>query len=295
MKQKFPKARNGLTASALIGLVMGFWTVSASAQTDCTTANWTGGVTGTVTVGTQGATNRRFAGPCGARVQANANNFLVDNTPTGETSYIARFYAFLQNLNGPAIIFAGRDDSDDLVQVWYNFPTANDITLRVFPASGGPVDLTESNVGPGWHSIELVWAGSANADIALSVNGLTDLVAPGVNTTGLTVAQAQLGILNGAEAGVTGSADFDDFDSRRTTRPGRLCRGLTVPEGTGTGQRAALALADVSAVFAEVSSFGVISAGGQPDFDRNGTVTLGDVSAIFSRVSNFQTSCELNR
>ena len=293
------QGRSGLLVGALAGLMMAGWSLSSHAQVACTTDNWSFATENAV-AGTQGPNNRRYGGPCGLRANAASSfSFVRDDSPAAETSYIARFYAFLDNVNGPAIIFQARDTGErSLITVTYNEPTNGALALDVRDADNELQRLVVTDIGRGWHSIEIKWEASDNADIRLALNTTEaddeDFQFP-LDTSGLAVSSALLGIINGDDVSVSGTADFDDFDSRRISRPGRLCRGLTVPEGTGAGQRTALALADVSAVFAEVSSFGVNAAGGQPDFDENGAVNLGDVSAIFSRVSAFQTACDLNR
>lgn len=295
MSTTLRKGRKSFLLGATLGLMMALWSLSIQAQQECVISNWAGGATGltNANAGTQGAANRRYGGPCGLRVPVNGAAFVSDNSPNAESTYIARFYVFLNNAgSAPIILFAADDGDEDQIQVLYN-DSAGALTLRVFDTGEVARDLVFSNVGSGWHSVEFVWEAAPEAAIAFSVNGADDLTAT-INTSGISLQNAHLGNVGGAtSSGAT--IDFDDFDSRRVSRPGRLCRGLTVPEGTGPGQRAQLALADVSAVFTEVSSFGANPAGGQPDFDENGSVTLGDVSAIFSRVSSFQTSCDLNR
>ena len=276
---------SGVALSALLGL-----SLNVQAQT-CVVSNWDA-ATGLAdadagTQDTAATNNRRYGGPCGLRVAVDGTERIVtDNSPSAESTYIARFYTFLDNAGSdPIIIYAADDGTEDQVQVWYNFPAAGDLTLRVFDATPASNDLTFNAVGAGWHSVEFVWEAAATADILFSVDGATDL-STSIDTSGITLAAAHLGNVNSATNGT--SIDFDDFDSRRISRPGRLCRGLT------DDSRSALALADVTNIFDEFASNGVTPAAGQPDFDENGAVDLTDALDVFDRFATGNEDCSLN-
>jgi hypothetical protein len=65
-----------------------------------------------------------------------------------------------------------------------------------------------------------------------------------------------------------GSVDFDDFDSRRVDRPGRLL----VADANDSGD---LTIADLFEVNNELG--GSAFAAGQPDCDENGSITISDL------------------
>ncbi len=256
---------SGVALSALLGL-----SLNVQAQT-CVVTNWDSATNVTdADAGTQGGANRRYGGPCGLRVAVDGTQRIVtDNSPTAESTYIARFYAFLDNAGSDAIIiYAADDGTDDQVQVWYNFPAAGDLTLRVFDATSASNDLTFNGIGAGWHSIEFVWEAAAAADILFSVNGAADL-SDTIDTSGITLAAAHLGNVNSADNGT--SMDFDDFDSRRISRPGRLLVGDADDNG-------AINILDVQAVGNEVVN-GVFAAG-QPDCTEDGAVNILDVQCV---------------
>lgn len=258
----------GGAAAAFLGL-----SLNAQAQS-CTVGNWTAhpGLTDADT-GFQGSDNRRYGGPCGLRVPFDGTNrFVTFESGQGEVDYIARFYAFLDNVGSdPVIIFAGEGNGADQVQVWYNFPSANDLTLRVFDQGGGENDLTVANVGSGWHSVEFEWHQGASAGIQFLVNSEdpADELSMTVDTSGLVIESAHLGNVDGASTG--GSADFDDFDSRRSTRPGRLVRGDANDDGL-------LDIFDVQSAGNEVVN--EVFAPGQPDCNEDGTIDIFDVQCI---------------
>ena len=276
----------GVALSALLG-----FSINAQAQT-CTIANWdsaTGLAVGDT--GLPGSNNRRYAGPCGLRVDLDGTpRYLTDNSPATETTYIARFYTFLNNAGtDPVILFA--DDADN-VQVWYNVPNAGDISLQVFDSADQAHLASFLNVGPGWHSIEFEWESAASANIGFSVNGADDQTLS-IDTSGISLSSVKLGNIDGATGG---TVDFDDFDSRRISRPGRLCRGLTDPDRAPAGdgwQR--LQSVDRQNIFVEIATGGNIPAGGQPDFNEDGSVGSADRQGIFVAIATGQNSCEVLR
>jgi len=262
--------RKALLAGVALVAGLGF-ALNAQAQT-CVVSNWAGGATNLTDAdaGVQGGDNRRYGGPCGLQVDVDSTaRFVSDNSPQSESTYIARFYTFLDNAGtDPVILFAADDGTDDQIQVWYNFPAAGDLTLRVFDNGGATTDLTEAAVGPGWHSIEFVWDAAATSDIRFSVDGAADLTAS-PDTSGLAIANAHLGNVNAAAGG--GTIDFDDFDSRRIDRPGRLILADANDDG-------GVDAFDIQAVGAEVVT-GAFAAG-QPDCDENGTVDAFDIQCV---------------
>lgn len=266
---KYQTTTKSLIAGVALSAFLGF-SINAQAQT-CTISNWDDSTNLTdAATGTQGSSNRRYGGPCGLRVQMDGTaRYLTDNSPAAESTYIARFYAFLNNAGSEEVILFA--DGGNNVEVWYNVPSAGDLTLNVVDSGSNPNFLTFTNVGSGWHSIEFSWEASANAEIAFSVNGATDLTDT-IDTSGITLSSARLGNINNA-AGT--SIDFDDFDSRRVSRPGRLLVGDANNDGNVTG-------ADVTAVINEILS-GTF-APGQPDCNEDGSITGADVTCLINTI-----------
>jgi hypothetical protein len=256
----------GVAMSALLG-----FSLNAQAQT-CTIANWDVATNlANANSGTQGTNNRRYGGPCGLRVPVDGTaRYLTDNSPAAESTYIARFYTFLNNAgSNQAIIFSADQSGTDQLQVWYNVPAAGDLTLRVYENGGGFVDLTHAGVGSGWHSVEVVWESSATAEIRFAVNSddpLNDATVT-ADTSTISLTAAHLGNVNGVAG--PGSIDFDDFDSRRLSRPGRLLRG----DANNDGQ---ISSADILSTRIEILS-GTNFASGQPDCNEDGQITSSDI------------------
>jgi hypothetical protein len=293
------KLTPGSKALAVAGaaLLMGF---SINAQAQCTTVNWddrVGFAEVTSHVGNQNfnaTNNRRAAGPCGLRVPLDGDSrYVTHESPSGETTFKVRFYAFLNNAGTEEmVIYAATDGpatdgSDDRIQVIYNLPTPGDLTLRVFDSSDTAHDLVQSGIASRWHSIIVEWEASPTAEIrfGLSDNLANDAVSDPIDTSGIQLVAAHLGNLSQIDNG--GSIDYDDYDARRLTRPEVFCRGDT----TGSNS---LGNQDANNIIAEVSSFGANSAQGQPDFDRDGLIRNQDANAILARVASLNFSCPSN-
>lgn len=258
-----------LSAGLLAFSANGLAQVSSSA--DCVVSNWTTPTSLTdADAGIQPDGFKRYGGPCGLRVDMNGSpRVLTDESPLSESTYIARFYAFLdQAPAGPVTIFSTTDDvASEVFEVIYD-GGADTLTLSVYP---GPVGLQFTGVGTGWHSIEVVWEASAATDnIRFALNttegdgmDLTDTV----DTTGMQIVNARLGDVYGD--GASGSLYFDDFDSRRISRPGRLLVG----DANGDEN---LNFFDLFELNNELSPGGFLAAG-QPDCNEDGEINFFDL------------------
>lgn len=267
------KGRNIAIAGVALAAGLGF-AMNSQAQT-CTTDNWDGGLTGSPTVGKQDGSNRRYGGPCGMRVDLDgAAHYVSDTSPGNEAAYITRFYTFLDNAgSGPVTLFAAEDSSgDDVIQVVFE----NDaIVLSIKDQAGSWNDIPSGgvSVASGWHSVEFDWSAGASADIALIVDGGSDETAT-IDTSGIGISKAHLGNLNSAAGG--GMIDFDDFDSRRQNRPGRLMVGDANDDLSINSQ-------DFVTVINEIS--GSTFAAGQPDCNEDGAINSQDFVCVINVIS----------
>lgn len=256
-----------IMAGTALCVAFGF-SMNAQAQ-DCTTGNWANAV-GSISdanVGTQGADNRRYGGPCGLRVELDGDvSYLESPNLVGESNYNVRFYAFLDAAGSdPIELF-----QTDAFSIFYE---NGDVTLAAdIDAGADTVISTFSDVETGWHSIEVAWESSPNAEIAFLVanrnSDMVDQVISGVDTSDFSITFAHLGNVNGATGG---SIDFDDFVSTRVNRPGRLMIA-------DTNDDEQLNVLDIAVIGAEVvhNSF----ADGQPDCDENGTINVLDIACV---------------
>jgi hypothetical protein len=288
----FTKARSLLTLGAVLATALVF-SLNASAQT-CTVGNWDGGATnlvnddaGVQADGPDGDTaldNRRYGGPCGLRAPLNGTTpaYLADDTPGGEQSYIVRFYVYLDEISAtsPVVLFAAGDDTSasptysmagSQIEVAYDDASGGTLTLSVRDSSTGDLEPLPAvtGVGSGWHSVELVWEQGNPGNIIFNVDGGAD-VTDTFDTSGITIESAFLGVLS-APSGASGSVDFDDFDSRRANRPGRLLVG----DANGD---ASIDIFDILSIRDELLETAFAPA--QPDCDENGSVDIFDVICL---------------
>ncbi|WP_376696264.1 hypothetical protein [Wenzhouxiangella sp. EGI_FJ10305] len=268
-------SRKALLAGIAMTACLGF-TFNAQAQ-DCVISNWqvdgapTASGLSDADAGKQEGDNRRYGGPCGLRVDVDGTErYVTDGSPGGETNYIARFYVFLDDAtpSGPVVLFAANDGTDDQIQVQYD---GGDLSLHVWDSGETEHTLDVAGAGSGWHSIEFVWEQAADAQIAFIVDGADDVTPSStIDTSGMTIENAFLGNVNGQSG--SGWIDFDDFDSRRVERPGRLMVGDADASGS-------LTISDLFAVNNELAPGGDFAAG-QPDCDENGSMTIGDLFCV---------------
>lgn len=291
---------------------------AAFAQT-CSTTQWGqgGNPTVTATVGAPFAGGpatspvvSRYQGQCGLRAPTNAGNYVQDSSPNGETTFRARFYAFLPNTGSASTIFrAGNQTSDAAltdfsngrIRVTYNGTG----TINVLGPGGTP-NLSCAGLTTGrWYSVELAYnstgsalgtgadtlaANSLRVTVIGQGNAATGDAAPQINCTqtgpGIATAAtnnidyAQLGNLTGGPAG--NAITVDSYESRRTTPIGRLCRG-------DADNSNALSTADRFAITTELGSFGATRAPGTPDCNEDGTLSTADRFCITQRLGAFQT------
>lgn len=270
-----------MIAGVALAAVLGF-SLSAQAQISCTVGNWEGGSPGLSDddAGTQGNDNRRYGGPCGLRVPVNGDvRYVSDNRPDGETEYLVRFYAFLDNAGDAEVkIYQALDNADsEQISISYD-PGASTLTLNVAHA-GGTEPMMFTDVQTGWHSIGFSWSADGAAEIEFALNrnipdGGDNLTAP-LDTSGRSISEARLGNIEGANPSSAGSIDFDDYDSRRSTFPERLVVGDATNSGSVT-------TTDYTAILNEV--FNNVPAAGQPDCTENGSVTTTDATCVLNIV-----------
>ncbi|TVQ28363.1 MAG: hypothetical protein EA370_16700 [Wenzhouxiangella sp.] len=269
----------GPVFAGLVFLILQVVTAPVHAQ-DCGISNWSQATNlDSSFTGVQGPNNRRYGGPCGLRVQLDGQaRFLTDQSPLNEPTFIARFYVHLDAVSStdPVWLYSADNGAEDLIQVWYNTPSAGDLTLSARDTAGTLHDLTFANIAPGWHSVEFVWESAASADIRFALSSddpEADLVTT-IDTSGLLVANASVGNLNAATGG---SFDFDDYVSRRISRPGRLLVADADDDSN-------INIADIIAIADEIEALGF--APGQPDCDEDGEIDPTDVACVVTILDN---------
>jgi hypothetical protein len=235
----------------------------AQSATACSTALWLGGATATAGEPSAGTPQfRRYSGRCSI-TSAAAGQTVIDNSPTAESSFNARFYFYTGGLTGGADIFHARDAGGiNVIRVSY------DGTNLSFFKNGGAA-VTVPAAANRYYGIEVRWT-AAGTDMTAIVRGNAAAAATTVSVpgpTGGTIDTAVLGWISGGS--VAGNQpNFDEYDSRRTSEIGFRCRGNAVATDT------IINLADRIAINNNLS--GASLAVGQPDINEDGLVSLPD-------------------
>ncbi len=258
--------------SAVVGALA--FASSSSVMAQCSIAAWSNAAT-TTAQATLPAGNGRYGGRCAAVIaSAGPNSFVVDNSPTNETSYRARFYVFTGDLAGAeADVFQAQNSANaNVVRVTYTNGTG--FRFYVNGAQSGASLGTIAAVPNRWYGIEVRWANNGTFTAIGRGAGQPAPAQPQINVTGFSnaadrVETARLGLLT--TTGVTGGLRFDDFDSRRTTDIGFLTRG----DANGDGN---LLIGDAVAIRNEVNGGNL--AAGQPDCNEDGQVLIGDAICV---------------
>lgn len=260
----------------------------AQAASACAIAAWANQGLGTGVVGTDSGEApifSRYSGRCSLRV-ANSNGatgrYVQDETPTSETSYRLRFYYNTGNVTGTAPIFRALNQAGNVTIIQVAHDGTNN--LLSFTANTGGAAQTVPVVDSKYYAVEIEWTAGTPGSMQARVTG-NGVTAP-VNIVGFPslansadrIETAQLGLINGS---VTTAANapvyFDEFDSRRTTSPGRLLRGDANNAGGVTP-------ADATAVINEFNN-GILGIG-QPDCNESGSVTPADATCALNIFNN---------
>lgn len=260
--------------------------LGAQAASACAISAWSTATGLTVAdTGEPTAGFSRYSGRCSLRVQnsnGGAGRFVTDNTPTNETSYRARFYYFTGDISGVTDIFQARNTGGGNV-----IRVTHDGAQLSFSAIGAASAQTATVADNRYYAIELAWAAGSPGSMTATVTGagnstpVATLTFAGLTNSAESIQDARLGMIAGTPT-VTAPVFIDEFDSRRTQNPGRLCRGDANGNGSLTG-------GDAQAVINETVN-GVVAVG-QPDANENGGVTGGDAQAIINLVVNVGATC----
>jgi len=255
--------------------------LGAQAASACAISAWSS-ATGLTVADTGEPTTagfNRYSGRCGLKVpnsNAGAGRFVTDETPNDEANYRVRFYYNTGDITGATDIFlAENTNNDDIIRV------SHDGTQLSFRMNGSATVVNIPVTDNRYYSIELAWAASATGSLTGTVTGnsgqsATAAVAGTVNITNVNnaadrITKARLGMITGNPTVAT-PVIFDEFDSRRTQNPGRLCRGDANNSGTVTAL-------DRGAITGELANPPVLALG-QPDANDSGSVTSLDRGAI---------------
>lgn len=259
---------------------------SAQAVSACAISAWSAqtGLTAADT-GEPSAGFSRYSGKCSLKVpnsNGGAGRFVSDTTPNNETSYRVRFYYYTGDISGVADIFqAQKTGGTNVIRVTHDgnqlsFTTLNNGT----PATAQTVTVADNR----YYSIELNWSaaagtgamtgtvtGNSGANATANVAGTINFA--NLNNAAESITEARLGLIAGTPT-VTAPVFFDEFDSRRTQSPGRLCRG-DAGGGAGGAPDNVIGVADRVLITNEILASGTQPLG-QPDVNDDGIIAPAD-------------------
>lgn len=247
-----------------------FGLAGTSAVFACSTVAWNGGEIGNPVEGrpTDATPVARYAGQCGLRSAATAQ-YVIDNTPTAETTFRARFYVYTGLTSGSALVYEALNATTRQIGVTYDRGAGN-----LSFATTGATPQTITVVPDRWYSVELDWS-RTRGNMLVAVRGAGAATESLATVTGVggtdQIDTARLGWVSGT--GVAGARGIvtDAYESRRATAIGRLCRGDANLDGTRNS-------GDQLAVRNEF--FGTALAPGQPDASEDGSVNSSDQLAV---------------
>jgi hypothetical protein len=232
--------------------------VFAQGAQACAISAWSSATGITVAdTGAPAAGFSRYSGVCGLKTVGGAK-FVQDNSPGSANSYKARFYVRAE-AGAAGTIFKARNAASAAV-----ISVAANGTAFTFAVNGAAAATTVPYTVGSWYSIEMNFtAGAATTFSVTGAAGAPVAVTAAASAAADVIANVQLGNI---EAAGTGNFGFDEFDSRRTTAPGRLCRGDANANGLIQGNDRILITNETLGTLAP----------GQPDCNENGLVQGND-------------------
>ena len=224
----------------------------------------------------------RYSGRCSLRVVGGATpKYVQDNTPTNATAFKSRFYintgSPLVDTGAAGFVFLARDGAGaNLIRIAL---TGGNLQATV---TGSAAAIPAIPVVAGrYYSVEIEWAQGAAAPFSIKVQG-AGAAAPTTQTTTTNNASGVLkDVRLGLSAGSTGTVFLDEYDSRRTTAPGRLCRGdANADRAINIFDRGALN----QDILAQTANPGSNLAVGQPDCNEDGAVNIFDRGCVNGQI-----------
>ncbi|MEM9532771.1 MAG: hypothetical protein AAGA23_17765 [Pseudomonadota bacterium] len=255
-----------VTSVAALGLL-----AAGSVASACTLDAWSSR-SGTVPqVGGPGDTVElaRYSGVCAMQADSGVQ-YVQDNSPSTEGTFIARFY-FLASGTGDATIFQAYSDDGATGIVFTVSADGTNVTLD--PAGS---DAISAPMSSGWNSVEVSYANSGNTFLWVNSDA-TSAAADAQGTAGAsgTIESVRLGAVEGLDT--FDALSFDQYESRRTTEIGRELAGDATGDST-------VNIVDAVGVLQEVVNSTAQS--GQPDCTEDGQVNIVDAICIVQIIVN---------
>lgn len=274
------KNTHSLVSSILATGLLAAGLIFASATLACTDSFWEGVETGGATATGDWVTDNfpRVSGLCS--LQATGVGQVHDKRPVDEATMFGRFMFLPNNLAGnpgEVVIFEAFSDDAGTALV---FTISYDGTSIIMRSGGNNTSVAADPAH--WNMIAFAFDNTGNSSLWVSSDRKFDIdVTPAhgtVDTSGTdSIFSVILGLPDGLDT-FTGSAQFDDFESRRTTQPG-------MPDKIGDGNNDGnIDSIDFLNVLDEI--FQVSQGAGQTDCNLDGAVDSIDFLCILDVIFN---------
>jgi hypothetical protein len=247
---------------ALAVLLSGTFFVSSAIA--CSTDAWASATAGTNANDPKNDVNR-LSGFCGLEVTG--TGLVVDNSPTAEATFIARFYVFPKLLSAGTLFEAYSDEAGTaLFKVSYD---GTNINIDAADAGGGSASAAAETAK--WNLIEFAWSSGEDGSLWVNADATVDPASGTFGSGTGAVEQVKLGAVSdfGSE-----TALFDDYESHRSLPVG----GLLIGDANGNGS---ITIADAITLFNEIGPDKIL-ASGQPDCNISGNITIADAICLFN-------------
>ena len=258
------------TANRLLALsVLATGALFCNSTFACSTDAWASVAVGS-TAGDPNVSIARVAGKCGLKVTA--SGLVTDNTPDGETTFIARFYFYGKNIGaGTHTIFGaytGDNASGEVFKI--NYDGANIIVDAT--SAGGNSQSVAANPNL-WNLVEVSWSSGASGSLWINADATTAPASASFTPGTGSIGSASLGAISAIGAD---TALFDDYVSHRSLPVGPVLLG----DANGNGS---INIADVIAIANEYKQLNPLLASGAPDCNLSGGVNIADVICTASK------------
>jgi len=168
-----------------------------------------------------------------ALVNDNNSIYVIDDRPTAEARYRARFYfdpnTITMAKNDAHLIFLGRTANGTVtgatvLQVEFRMSANGAYQLRALISDDGTTFSSSGwfSITDAPHPIELDWrastaAGANNGSLTLWIDGVQKASVTGIDNDTRRIESVRMGALTGIDTTTRGTYYFDAFESRRQT------------------------------------------------------------------------------
>lgn len=198
----------------------------------CNASAWNGGAVNSARLAFNTASGRNSTCGMGVTVQSSLLAYVVENIPSNETSFNARFYFMPNTLkmpnNTPITLFEANNAAGNQVIAVQLRWSGKTMQMRAGSLSDANVwkYTNWAVISNTWQSIEVDWNASSsasanNGSLTFWIDGIQVGVLSGLNNDVHSINSAYLGAVAGLNNKMSGSFFIDDYESHRLTMIGQ--------------------------------------------------------------------------